>query len=137
MVQSIDARDRYTVVFTLKEPFASFPVNLVMPIVPDGAGPRTFASIRSAPVRTASSATRSTTGSSSRRSTTTSAAAPRNDGLVLQVVPDDIMRGLELRKGTMDIVVNDLAPDIVHQLGRDPAAADRRSRRGPTISTSA
>ena len=26
-------------VFTLKEPFASFPINLVMPIVPDGAGP--------------------------------------------------------------------------------------------------
>ena len=33
-----------------------------------------------------------------------------------KIVPDDIMRGLELRKGTMDLVVNDLAPDIVHQL---------------------
>ena len=40
---------------------------------------------------------------------------------MLRIVPDDIMRGLELRKGTMDIVVNDLAPDIVHQLARDPA----------------
>ena len=29
------------------------------------------------------------------------------------------MRGLELRKGTMDLVVNDIAPDIVHQLERD------------------
>jgi hypothetical protein len=27
------------------------------------------------------------------------------------------MRGLELRKGTMDIVVNDLAPDIVYRSG--------------------
>jgi peptide/nickel transport system substrate-binding protein len=44
---------------------------------------------------------------------------PKNDGLVLRIVPDDIMRGLELRKGTMDIVVNDLAPDIVYQLGHD------------------
>src|SRR4030095_9791734 len=39
MVAAVDARDRYTVVFTLKEPFGSFPVNLVIPIVPDGAGP--------------------------------------------------------------------------------------------------
>jgi peptide/nickel transport system substrate-binding protein len=39
MVNAIEARDRYTVVFSLKEPFGSFPVNLVIPIVPDGAGP--------------------------------------------------------------------------------------------------
>jgi peptide/nickel transport system substrate-binding protein len=38
---------------------------------------------------------------------------------VLRIVPDTIMRGLELQKGTMDVVVNDLEPDIVHQLGRD------------------
>ena len=41
---------------------------------------------------------------------------PANDGVVLKVVPDDTMRGLELRKGTVDLVVNDLAPDIVWQL---------------------
>ena len=41
---------------------------------------------------------------------------PTNAGLVLKVVPDDTMRGLELRKGTVDIVVNDLSPDIVWQL---------------------
>ena len=39
MLKSIDARDRYTVVFRLKEPFGSFPVLLVIPqVVPDGAG---------------------------------------------------------------------------------------------------
>jgi peptide/nickel transport system substrate-binding protein len=40
----------------------------------------------------------------------------RNPGVVLKVVPDDTMRGLELRKGTVDLVVNDLAPDIVQEL---------------------
>jgi peptide/nickel transport system substrate-binding protein len=30
------------------------------------------------------------------------------------------MRALELRKGTADLVVNDLAPDVVFQLGKDP-----------------
>ncbi len=38
VLKAVDARDRYTVVFTLKEPFGSFPINLVMPIVPEGAG---------------------------------------------------------------------------------------------------
>ena len=44
---------------------------------------------------------------------------PRNAGLVLKVVPDEIMRGLELRKGSVDLVVNDLSPDTVAQLGDD------------------
>ena len=38
------------------------------------------------------------------------------NAVVLKVVPDDTMRGLELRKGTVDLVVNDLSPDIVFQL---------------------
>src|SRR4029079_12512805 len=33
-----DAPDGYSVAFALNEPFTSFPINLVMPIVPDGAG---------------------------------------------------------------------------------------------------
>jgi len=36
------------------------------------------------------------------------------------VLPDDTMRGLELKKGAIDVVVNDLPPDIVHQFeGKD------------------
>jgi peptide/nickel transport system substrate-binding protein len=41
---------------------------------------------------------------------------PNNSGIVLKVVPDDTMRGLELRKGSVDVVANDLPPDMVHQL---------------------
>jgi peptide/nickel transport system substrate-binding protein len=44
---------------------------------------------------------------------------PRNLGLVMKVVPDDIMRGLELRKVTADLVVNDLPPDMVYQLEKE------------------
>jgi peptide/nickel transport system substrate-binding protein len=33
------------------------------------------------------------------------------------------MRGLERRKGTVDLIVNDLAPDIVHQLRQDGSSA--------------
>ena len=38
--------------------------------------------------------------------------------MVLKVVPDEIMRGLELRKGTVDMVVNDLVARRRHQLAR-------------------
>ena len=123
LLRSVEARDRYTVVFTLKEPFGSFPINLVLPqIVPEGADP----SFRDHPIGTGPyrflrylvddrlelAAFDGYFG-----------GRPRNDGLVLRIVPDDVMRGLELRKGTMDIVVNDLAPDIVYQLQREPQLA--------------
>jgi peptide/nickel transport system substrate-binding protein len=123
LLRSVEARDRYTVVFTLKEPFGSFPFNLVVPqIVPEGAdrlfrdhpigtGPYRFLSYL-VDDRLELAAFDGYFG-----------GRPRNDGLVLKVVPDDVMRGLELRKGTMDIVVNDLAPDIVYQLQRDPQLA--------------
>ena len=119
MLRAIEARDRYTVVFSLKEPFGSFPVNLVIPMVPEGAS----ATFREHPVGTGPY--RFVRYATDDRLELEPFAdyfggRPKNDGLVLRVVPDDIMRGLELRKGTMDIVVNDLAPDIVHQLARDP-----------------
>jgi peptide/nickel transport system substrate-binding protein len=47
------------------------------------------------------------------------AGRPANAGLILRVVPDEVMRGLELRKGTIDLVVNDISPDILYQLRRD------------------
>lgn len=124
LLASVDAEDRYSVRFTLKEPFGSFPINLVMPIVPAGAG----ASLRVHPVGTgpykferfavddyvALSPFPDYYG-----------GAPRNHGIVAKVVPDDIMRGLELRKGSVDLIVNDLAPDIVHELRADGLAATR------------
>jgi peptide/nickel transport system substrate-binding protein len=113
LLESVTARDRYTVVFQLKEPFGSFPVNLVMGIVPAGwngktppigTGPYRFRSIVADDRVVLDAFRRYYRG------------APQNEGLVLRVVPDDVMRGLELRRGSVDLVVNDLAPDIVHQL---------------------
>jgi peptide/nickel transport system substrate-binding protein len=44
---------------------------------------------------------------------------PQNAGVVLRIVPDETMRGLELRKGTADVVVNDVSPDVAYQLQKD------------------
>ena len=145
----VEAIDPYTVRFVLKEPFGSFPINLVMPVVPNGAGP----DLRDHPVGTGPYKFVSQAVDDH-----VELAAfpeyfrgkPANDGVVLKVVPDEIMRALELRKGSVDMVVNDLSPDVVHQLAaeksvtiaespgtdyayvginmRDPVLKDRRVR---------
>ncbi len=116
---SVEARDRYTVVFTLKTPFASFPINLVFPIVPDGAPP----SLREHPIGTGPY--RFVRYAVDDRVELAAFdeyydGRPKNDGLVLKIIPDDIMRGLELRKGVTDVVINDLTPDIAYQLKNIP-----------------
>ncbi len=119
MLDRVEVADRYTVRFILKEPFGSFPVNLVIPIVPNGAG----AGLRNAPVGTGPY--KFVSFAVDDRVVLAPFAGyfggpPANAGVVVKVVPDDTMRGLELRKGAVDLVVNDLAPDIVHQLREDP-----------------
>ena len=133
----VEAVDPYTVRFALKEPFGSFPIQLVMPVVPKGAGAASCAIIPSAPGRTASSALRSTISVELTAFPDYFRGKPSNDGVVLKVVPDEIMRGLELRKGTVDMVVNDLSPDMIHQLAARAVGARSPSRRAPTTPTSA
>jgi peptide/nickel transport system substrate-binding protein len=120
MLASVRALDAYTVEFRLREPFGSFPINLVMPIVPKDA----TAGLRDRPVGTGPYRFVSFTPDDRVVLAPFDGyfgGRPRNDGVVIKVVPDDTMRGLELRKGTVDLVVNDLAPDIVHQLRDEPA----------------
>jgi len=115
LLGAVDALDDYTVRFTLKEPFASFPINLVMGIVQDGSGAANSRQpIGTGPYRLASFVAddRVVLAPFDEHYQ----GRPVNEGIVLKVVPDDTMRGLELRKGTVDLVVNDIAPDIVAQL---------------------
>ncbi len=117
-LESVVAVDRYTVDFILKQPSGSFLPNLVFKIVPAGAtrdlrnhpigtGPYAFVSY-AVDDRVELRAFRDYFG-----------GLPRNNGLVMKVVPDDIMRGLELRKHTSDLIVNDLVPDMVYQLEKE------------------
>lgn len=115
LLAAVNSIDKYTVEFTLKEPFGSFPINLVMGIVqagsgrsnvrqPIGTGPYKLAQFIPDDRLVLEPFDRYWDG------------PPLNEGLILKVVPDDTMRGLELRKGTVDLVVNDIAPDIAWRL---------------------
>jgi peptide/nickel transport system substrate-binding protein len=114
---SVTALDDYTVEFRLTEPFPAFPLGNLVPvqILPEGAGDSMAASpIGTGPYRfvrydvddeVVLSAFEGYRG-----------GPPGNAGLVLKIIPDDTIRGLELRKGTVDLVINNMPPDIVHQL---------------------
>jgi peptide/nickel transport system substrate-binding protein len=115
MLASVEAVDSHTVKFTLKQPFGSFPVNLVMPIVPDGGGEslRTFP-IGTGPYRFVSYKVDEAVQLSAFEGYWD--GLPQNPGIVLRINPDETMRGLELRKGTADMTINDVSPDIAYQL---------------------
>jgi len=117
LLESVRALDPLHVEFRLREPFGSFPINLVMGIVPShatnlsahpiGAGPYVFE--RALPDDRVEL----------KRFDRYFGGPAANAGLILKVIPDDTMRGLELQKGSVDLVVNDLPPDIVYQLRQE------------------
>lgn len=118
VLADVSAVDPYTVQFRLKEPFAAFPVNLVMGIVQAGSG----AANARRPVGTGPYKLAEFVPDDRlvlERFEHYWEGAPKNPGVVLKVVPDDTMRALELRKGTVDLVVNDIAPDVVWQMRQD------------------
>ena len=124
---SVTALDDYTVRFTLKEPFAAFPNQLPLPpIVPAGSGD----TMRTRPVGTgAYRFVRYDTDDQVVLSAFDHywGGVAKNRGIVVKVVPDDTMRGLELRKGSTDLVINDLPPDIVYQFEKTGRFAVNRS----------
>ena len=127
---SVTALDRYTVKFSLKEPFSSFPIQLVTPpIVPDGsASTLSNHPIGTGPYRFVRYATDDQVVLSAFEQYFE--GRPANAGIVFKIIPDDTMRGLELRKAAVDVVVNDLPPDIVYQLEK---RGDFRVTRSPGI----
>jgi len=124
-VDRIDVADDYTVVFHLKEPFATLLWNLsdgAMGIVPYGSGDEVGRQpIGSGPFRFVSA------------EQDKDVVLARNDEywgekahlskVRFIVVPDTTTRALELRKGSADIAINALTSDMVLTLERDPNLA--------------
>lgn len=117
---SVDVLDRYRVMFRLKAPSASFPINLIMGIVPAGIGSMAKRQpIGSGPYRLVEFVPDDHVTLTPYREAY--GGAPANGGLVFKVVPDETMRGLELRNRSVDLVINDLSPDVIHGLERTGA----------------
>jgi peptide/nickel transport system substrate-binding protein len=125
MVASIEAPDAATVTFHLREPFASFLWNLTRPgvgIVPRGSGPEMaqhpigtgpfqFVRMR-ADEEIILARNLDYFGQASSQGTI--------ERVRFRIVPDAIVRALELRKGSADAEINSLTPDMVATLGKEP-----------------
>ena len=117
---AVEAPDAATVIFRLREPYASFPWNLVRPavgIVPAGA-PADFAQhpIGSGPFRFVSA--RQDEEVVLERNPDYFRQVPAIAGVHFRIVPEATVRALELRKGTADLTLNSLTPDMVQVLAR-------------------
>jgi peptide/nickel transport system substrate-binding protein len=124
MVASVEARDDLTIVFHLKEPFASFLWNLVRPsvgIVPANAGTN-FAQhpIGTGPFKFVSA--QQDEEVILERNPDYFAERAHIERVRFRIVPDATVRALELRKGAADIALNSLSPDMVPALARPGAS---------------
>jgi peptide/nickel transport system substrate-binding protein len=118
ILASVRALDDYTVEFKLKEPFPAFPFGNLVPIdiIPDGADE---AALASAPIGTGPySFVRHLVDDRVELAAFDGywKGRPKNNGIIFKIIPDDTMRGLELRKGSADIILNDIVPDIAWQM---------------------
>ncbi len=113
-LQSVKAIDPLTVDFVMSEPFGALLANLTsfMGIVPQGSTPEKFNQrpVGTGPFRLLE------------RQPDKLVFAPFDehwqgrpvlDRLVLRVIPDATVRALELEKGSVQLVVSDLAPDVL------------------------
>jgi len=121
-VDRVEARDDYTVVFHLKEPFATLLWNLsdgAMGIVPYGSGDEISRQpIGSGPFRFISAEPDKEV--IIERNSDYWGEKARLERVRFMVVPDTTTRALELRKGSADIVNNALTSDLVLALEREP-----------------
>ena len=122
-VDRIDAPDDATVIFHLKEPFASLLWNLSGPaigIVPFGSGEEiTRHPVGSGPFRLLSA--EQDKEAIVTRNDNYWGARPRLPRVRFTVVPDSTTRALELRKGSADVAINALTSDMVLTLEHEPS----------------
>jgi len=121
-VDRIDVPDDYTVVFHMKEPFATLLWNLsdgAMGIVPYGSSTEVSNHpIGSGPFRFISAEPDKEVVIE--RNNSYWGEKPHLQKVRFAVVPDTTTRALELRKGSADIAVNALTGDLVPALEREP-----------------
>lgn len=122
IIDKVEAPDEYTVVFTLKEPFTPFPINTVLGIVPRTAGDAASEFGRK-PIGTGPYKVESWRSEEEIVLTSNQQAfdgAPALDGITFKIIPDDHIRILELEKGGINFLQNDLPPTALDSLRQNP-----------------
>jgi peptide/nickel transport system substrate-binding protein len=122
MIESIECPDPYALLFRLSEPYASLLINLDLGILarPTGQGAEAqdpVGHIGSGPFQFVSW----TQNHEIRLKANPGyfGGAPRIREILFKIVPDDTVRILELRKGTIHLLQNDIEPEVLLSLERD------------------
>jgi peptide/nickel transport system substrate-binding protein len=122
LVKSIDAPDPGTVVFRLSEPNGGFLTDICRPefgIVPVGSGNEVAGHpIGTGPFRFVGA--RQDDSVVLERNADFFRTPPKIDQVRFHVVPEAVVRVLELRKGSADLEVSSLAPDMIPVLRQQP-----------------
>lgn len=123
LIQSIDAPDPATVIFHLKEAYAGFLWEIARPaigIVPVGSGTDFSSRLTgTGPFRFVSAEQDDNVVLES--NSDYFGGAPKISRVRFRVVPEAIVRALELRKGSADVEVNSLAADMIPVLRKQSA----------------
>jgi peptide/nickel transport system substrate-binding protein len=118
LVKSIAAPDAATVIFHLSEPNAAFLADICRPafgVVPLGVGSDAAEHpIGTGPFRFVSE--QQDDNVVLERNPTYFRTAPKIDRVRFRVVPEAVVRALELRKGTADLEMSSLSPDMISVL---------------------
>ncbi|MBF8259568.1 MAG: appA 1, partial [Actinobacteria bacterium] len=150
----IETPDAHTVLFRLKEPFAPFLIGMARGIVPAGSGARGYSPVPGAgPYKIDDF--RPDEGAALSRFDGYHGRAPAIAKVLVKFIPDSNVRFLELKKGSVNFVLNGVDPDLlpaamrnenlameeapggnVSYLGfnlRDPVLSDARVRRAVAL----
>ena len=120
MVKTVEAPDPATVIFYLKEPAAAFPLSTIRGVV--GIVPSAAASdvrkkmIGSGAFQFVSQAQDDSVALA--RNENYFRGATRFKAVTFRIVPDAIVRALELRKGSADVEMSSLSPDMIPVLAK-------------------
>ena len=121
-LDSITIEDDYTIVFKTSEVFAPFLINMVMSILPEeeanrinpnesikiiGTGPFKFDHWEGDEKLVLSAFHDCYLGQ------------PKLDSIVFRVIPDDTIRLMELEKGSIDFIQNNIPPDALQRIAED------------------
>lgn len=122
VITTIETPDDQTIIFHLKEPYASFLWNLTngaIGIVPEGSKPDLYKSpVGTGPFRFVSNSQEEEVVIEANSDYFGERPSVRR--VRFKVIPDATTRALEMRKGSIDVAQNVLSPDFVEVLRKQP-----------------
>ncbi len=120
---SIIIIDDLIIEFKTREPFAPFLINMVMGILPEEQARNLDPQSEIQPVGTGPFRVEDRFGDERvvlQAFQDHFAGRPALDRIEFRVIPDDSIRVMELEKGTIDFIQNDVPPDSINRLRSDP-----------------